>query len=83
MGGDHYIRSLQGPLGQIPLIPTGGVTLENCQRFFQAGAIAVGMSGKLFPKNTTPHEWKEIARSLSILLDLNPKQEEFISKQIN
>ena len=63
-GGDRYIRSLQGPLGQIPLIPTGGVTLENCEDFFQAGAIAVGMSGKLFPANSTPDEWKTIARSL-------------------
>lgn len=51
VGGAKYIQSLQGPLGDIPLIPTGGVTLENAKEFIQAGAIAVGLSGSLFPKH--------------------------------
>ncbi len=51
VGGSNYIKSLQGPLGQIPLIPTGGVTLDNAEEFLQAGAIAVGLSGQLFPKH--------------------------------
>lgn len=51
VGGAKYIKSLQGPLGDIPLIPTGGVTLENAKEFIQAGAIAVGLSGSLFPKH--------------------------------
>ncbi|MCU0525582.1 MAG: bifunctional 4-hydroxy-2-oxoglutarate aldolase/2-dehydro-3-deoxy-phosphogluconate aldolase [Elainella sp. Prado103] len=50
VGGAAYIRHLQGPLGQIPLIPTGGVTLENASQFIQAGAVAVGLSGQLFPQ---------------------------------
>jgi 2-dehydro-3-deoxyphosphogluconate aldolase/(4S)-4-hydroxy-2-oxoglutarate aldolase len=50
LGGADYIRSLQGPLGHIPLIPTGGVTLHNARSFVDAGAIAVGLSGQLFPK---------------------------------
>jgi 2-dehydro-3-deoxyphosphogluconate aldolase/(4S)-4-hydroxy-2-oxoglutarate aldolase len=36
-------------LGQIPLIPTGGVTFQNAKAFLQAGAIAVGLAGDLFP----------------------------------
>ncbi|NJL83934.1 MAG: bifunctional 4-hydroxy-2-oxoglutarate aldolase/2-dehydro-3-deoxy-phosphogluconate aldolase, partial [Chloroflexaceae bacterium] len=43
VGGPNYIKSLQGPLGSIPLIPTGGVTLENASQFLAAGAIAVGL----------------------------------------
>lgn len=50
VGGVDYIKSLQGPLGHIPLIPTGGVTLNNASDFLRAGAIAVGLSGDLFPK---------------------------------
>jgi len=49
VGGVEYIRSLQGPLGHIPLIPTGGVTLENAPQFLAAGAEAVGLAGQLFP----------------------------------
>ena len=62
VGGVDYIKSLQGPLGQIPLIPTGGVTLENAKEFLQAGAIAVGLSGELFPKKlVTEGNWEAIA----------------------
>ncbi|MGB3404588.1 MAG: bifunctional 4-hydroxy-2-oxoglutarate aldolase/2-dehydro-3-deoxy-phosphogluconate aldolase [Microcoleaceae cyanobacterium] len=48
VGGINYIKSLSAPLGQIPLIPTGGVTLKNAADFIQAGAVAVGLSGDLF-----------------------------------
>jgi 2-dehydro-3-deoxyphosphogluconate aldolase/(4S)-4-hydroxy-2-oxoglutarate aldolase len=49
MGGTSYIQSLQAPMGEIPLIPTGGVTTENAKAFLTAGAIGVGLSGQLFP----------------------------------
>jgi 2-dehydro-3-deoxyphosphogluconate aldolase / (4S)-4-hydroxy-2-oxoglutarate aldolase len=50
LGGASYVRSLQGPLAHIPLIPTGGVTVENAGEMVHAGAIAVGLSTSLFPK---------------------------------
>lgn len=61
VGGANYIKSLQGPLGKIPLIPTGGVTLENAKEFLQAGAIAVGLGSQLFPKElVTQGNWHVI-----------------------
>lgn len=63
VGGASYIKALQGPLGNIPLIPTGGISLENAQEFLKAGAIAVGLSGELFPKALIATEdWKAIAQ---------------------
>jgi len=63
VGGAAYIRSLQGPLGQIPLIPTGGVTLANASDFLHAGAIAVGLAGELFPKTAlTSGNWDAITQ---------------------
>jgi len=50
VGGASYVKSLQGPLSHIPLIPTGGVTVENAQEFLLAGAIAVGLASQLFPQ---------------------------------
>ena len=68
VGGASYIRALQGPLGHIPLIPTGGVTLENAREFITAGAIAAGLSGDLFPKAlVTAQNWKAIAQRARIL----------------
>ncbi|NEP39674.1 MAG: bifunctional 4-hydroxy-2-oxoglutarate aldolase/2-dehydro-3-deoxy-phosphogluconate aldolase [Okeania sp. SIO2G4] len=69
VGGATYITSLQGPLGEIPLIPTGGVTLENAKEFIKAGAIAVGLSGKLFPKDLIiAQNWEAIARQTQALV---------------
>jgi 2-dehydro-3-deoxyphosphogluconate aldolase / (4S)-4-hydroxy-2-oxoglutarate aldolase len=47
MGGANYIKSLKGPLPQIELIPTGGVTLANAAGFIEAGATAVGVGADL------------------------------------
>ncbi|WP_096608185.1 bifunctional 4-hydroxy-2-oxoglutarate aldolase/2-dehydro-3-deoxy-phosphogluconate aldolase [Calothrix sp. NIES-2100] len=69
MGGANYIKSLQGPLGKIPLIPTGGVNLENAKEFLQAGAIAVGLSSQLFPKHlVTEGNWLAIAEQVQKLI---------------
>lgn len=51
VGGVSYIRSLQGPLGHIPLIPTGGITPDNAKAAIEAGALAVGLGSSLFPKS--------------------------------
>lgn len=63
MGGVNYIKSLQAPLGNIPLIPTGGVTLANAKDFIRAGATAVGLSSQLFPKDLVAAEnWQAITQ---------------------
>lgn len=69
LGGVAYINALQGPLGSIPLIPTGGVTLDNALDFLNAGAIAVGLSGQLFPPELVKSQaWSAIGDRISKLL---------------
>ncbi len=61
LGGADYIRAIS-PLGQIPLIPTGGVNLVNAKDLIEAGAIAVGLAGSLFPKQFLEEEdWGSIS----------------------
>lgn len=75
LGGATYIHSLQGPLGHIPMIPTGGVTLENARVLIEAGAIAIGLSTSLFPQQALQAaNWQEITRRATQLLQsLNAK----------
>jgi 2-dehydro-3-deoxyphosphogluconate aldolase / (4S)-4-hydroxy-2-oxoglutarate aldolase len=47
VGGAKYIKSLKGPLPQIPLVPTGGVNLTTAAEFLEAGAAALGVGGEL------------------------------------
>jgi 2-dehydro-3-deoxyphosphogluconate aldolase/(4S)-4-hydroxy-2-oxoglutarate aldolase len=50
VGGPAYIKALKGPLPQIPLVPTGGINLQNVGDFLRAGASAVGVGGELINK---------------------------------
>lgn len=45
--GVAFVRELRGPFPDIPIIPTGGVTVESAPSFIAAGAVAVGMGGWL------------------------------------
>lgn len=45
--GPRYIREIRGPLPQIPLMPTGGITIDNIKEFGDAGAVAFGIGSSL------------------------------------
>ncbi|ELZ98052.1 2-dehydro-3-deoxyphosphogluconate aldolase (KDPG aldolase) [Haloferax mucosum ATCC BAA-1512] len=45
--GPEFVASLHGPLGHIPTVPTGGVSLDNVGAFIDAGATAVGVGSSL------------------------------------
>lgn len=69
LGGVNYIKSLQAPLSNIPMIPTGGITLANAHQFIKAGAIAVGLSTELFPQDLIKaRKWDAISQ---LAKDLN------------
>ncbi|MEM9135990.1 MAG: bifunctional 4-hydroxy-2-oxoglutarate aldolase/2-dehydro-3-deoxy-phosphogluconate aldolase [Cyanobacteria bacterium P01_F01_bin.42] len=48
LGGARYIHNLQGPLGHIPYIPTGGISADTAAAYLEAGAIAIGVASCLF-----------------------------------
>ncbi|HEY4205773.1 MAG TPA: bifunctional 4-hydroxy-2-oxoglutarate aldolase/2-dehydro-3-deoxy-phosphogluconate aldolase [Puia sp.] len=45
--GVGYFKDLRGPLPHIPLMPTGGVNLENIKEYHKAGAVAFGVGSAL------------------------------------
>ena len=56
-----YIKELGGPFPQIPLVPTGGINIDNVAHFLRAGAKGLGMGGGLFPGNLIKDErWGEL-----------------------
>jgi len=52
MGGAAYLRMVHEPLPHIPLMPTGGVTIETLADYFRAGVKFVGAGGDLVSKET-------------------------------
>jgi 2-dehydro-3-deoxyphosphogluconate aldolase/(4S)-4-hydroxy-2-oxoglutarate aldolase len=45
--GPQFIKSIKGPLPQAPLMPTGGVDVNNVGEWIAAGAVAVGAGSSL------------------------------------
>jgi 2-dehydro-3-deoxyphosphogluconate aldolase / (4S)-4-hydroxy-2-oxoglutarate aldolase len=45
--GPGFLKDVRGPLPQVKLMPTGGVTLENAGDWIRAGAVAVGVGTAL------------------------------------
>jgi len=47
LGGAPYLRALRGPLPQVKLLPTGGVSLSTAHEYIAAGAVALGVGTEL------------------------------------
>lgn len=47
LGGPAFLKSLRQVLPQVPLVPTGGVTVDNAGDYLAAGALAVGLGSDL------------------------------------
>jgi len=47
VAGPNFVREFRGPFPDVPLVPTGGVTIETAPAFIRAGALAVGLGSWL------------------------------------
>ncbi|SDF03685.1 bifunctional 2-keto-4-hydroxyglutarate aldolase/2-keto-3-deoxy-6-phosphogluconate aldolase [Sporolituus thermophilus] len=45
--GPTFVKAVKGPLPQAPMMPTGGVSLDNVAEWIKAGCVAVGVGGNL------------------------------------
>src|SRR5699024_5351291 len=55
--GVDYLKQISAPLGHIPIIPTGGINLDNVKSFYETSNIAVGVGGSLVnPSKITDKE---------------------------
>jgi 2-dehydro-3-deoxyphosphogluconate aldolase/(4S)-4-hydroxy-2-oxoglutarate aldolase len=45
--GPGYLKDIRGPLPQVKLMPTGGVSIDNVGEWFRAGAVGVGVGSAL------------------------------------
>ena len=59
--GPKFIKDVKGPLSKIPLMPTGGISLDNIQSYFKVGCIAAGVGGSLVNnKLIEENKWEEL-----------------------
>jgi len=68
--GPEYIRDVRAPLPQIPLMPTGGVNVDNAADYIKAGAVALGMTALLDKKLMAERKFDQITDNARRLRDL-------------
>ena len=57
--GPSMIKAILGPLPYAPIVPTGGVSLDNVDKWIKAGCKAVGVGGEL-TKGAKKGDYKEV-----------------------
>ncbi|MFQ5770060.1 MAG: bifunctional 4-hydroxy-2-oxoglutarate aldolase/2-dehydro-3-deoxy-phosphogluconate aldolase, partial [bacterium] len=71
--GAKYFKDIKGPLPQIRLLPTGGVTIENAGEFIKAGACCVGIGTNLLDKKAIETSQFEVLTKRARTLVANVK----------
>ena len=62
-GGPDYIRTLRGPIRDVPMLAGGPVPLDTIENYLDAGCIAVNLGATLaVPELVRTEQWEEIGR---------------------
>jgi len=68
--GPKYFKDIQGPLPQVRLMPTGGVSLENARDFIASGACCVAIGTALLDKKAIDAgNWDVLTQKAQALVD--------------
>lgn len=68
--GPSYLKDLRGPYPNIPLMPTGGVSVGNVHEWVGAGAVAVGVGSELVDRMAVAAgDYAEITRRASAFVN--------------
>ena len=51
VGGPGFLKSLVSVFPDIPFMPTGGISVTDADQYLAAGAVCVGMGGRLIPSD--------------------------------
>lgn len=61
--GAAFIKDLLGPLPQLRIVPTGGISIDNARSFLDAGAFAVGIGGAIVTQDfVNQGDWDAISQ---------------------
>ena len=55
--GPEFIKDVRGPLPHAMLVPTGGVNIDNVEKWFEAGAVALAVGGELTREAVAKHDF--------------------------
>ncbi|HVR41022.1 MAG TPA: bifunctional 4-hydroxy-2-oxoglutarate aldolase/2-dehydro-3-deoxy-phosphogluconate aldolase [Thermoanaerobaculia bacterium] len=67
LGGPDYIRTIKGPIRDVPMLAGGPVSLDMIEPYLDAGCVAVNLGGSLaVPDLVRSEQWEEIGRRVML-----------------
>lgn len=60
--GVNYFKALTGPFSDVPLMPVGGINLDNLTDWFEAGASAVAVSSDFSKPINNNHQYDTLSQ---------------------
>lgn len=67
LGGPDYIRTIRGPIRDVPMLAGGPVPLDMIESYLDAGCVAVNLGGSLaVPDLVREQQWDEIGRRVTL-----------------
>lgn len=71
LGGPDYIRTIRGPIRDIPMLAGGPVPLDQIDVYLDAGCIAVNLGPSLaLPDLVRTAQWDEIGRRVTMAMSI-------------
>ncbi|MFY0598142.1 MAG: bifunctional 4-hydroxy-2-oxoglutarate aldolase/2-dehydro-3-deoxy-phosphogluconate aldolase [Cyclobacteriaceae bacterium] len=67
--GIPYMQAVRATLKHAKFIPTGGVDLNNCEEWMEAGAVALGMGSAMYKEGKSQEELTQTAAAFKEKLD--------------
>jgi 2-dehydro-3-deoxyphosphogluconate aldolase/(4S)-4-hydroxy-2-oxoglutarate aldolase len=61
--GPDFIKAVLGPIPYAKMMPTGGVNIDNLDKWFKAGAYAVGMGSGITKPNGVEGDYEAVRRT--------------------
>lgn len=67
LGGPDYIRTIRGPIRDVPMLAGGPVPLDTIDAYLDAGCVAVNLGTSLaVPELVKSMQWEEIGRRVML-----------------
>ncbi|MEI6337201.1 MAG: bifunctional 4-hydroxy-2-oxoglutarate aldolase/2-dehydro-3-deoxy-phosphogluconate aldolase [Verrucomicrobiota bacterium] len=69
--GPSYIKNILAPMPMLPIIPTGGVTVDTAASFINAGCVALAAGSSLVGKEALRNrDWKKITATAAAFVEV-------------
>ena len=82
LGGHDYIRTIRGPIRDVPMLAGGPVPLDQIDSYLDAGCVAVNLGSSLaVPDLVRTAQWEEIGRRALLATSIIQSRRDVVERE--